>query len=76
MSDIENVQAKAAGPEQKQAPKKSRFLPSWWVKQPKPEKVKKPLKQEIIEWGVTLVVALSPCRWMATACSRPSTMAS
>ena len=57
MSDIENVQAEAAGPEQKQTPKKSRFLPSWWVKQPKPEKVKKPLKQEIIEWGVTLVVA-------------------
>lgn len=40
------------------APKKCPLLPSWWVRQPKPEKVKKPFKQEVVEWGVTLLAAL------------------
>lgn len=49
--------AKAEAENKKEEPKKCRFLPSWWVVQPKPEKLKKPLKQELIEWGVTLLVA-------------------
>ncbi len=53
MSQIENTQ-----PETKEEGKKKSFLPSWWVKQPKPEKIKKPFKQELIEWGVTLLAAL------------------
>ncbi len=69
MSELEKEQAKfqveaapveeaAAEPEQQEEPKKCRFLPSWWVKQPKPEKVKKPIQQELIEWGGTLLAAL------------------
>ncbi len=53
MSQIENTQ-----PETKEEGKKKSLLPSWWVKQPKPEKIKKPFKQELIEWGVTLLAAL------------------
>ena len=49
--------AKAENENKKEEPKKCRFLPSWWVVQPKPEKVKKPFKQEVIEWGATLLVA-------------------
>lgn len=41
-----------------EAPKKCPLLPSWWVRQPKPEKVKKPFKQEVVEWGVTIIAAL------------------
>ncbi len=52
------AQAAPSEPEKKEEPKKSRFLPSWWVKQPKPEKIKKPFKQELIEWGSTLLAAL------------------
>ena len=62
MSEIEKVQAEAAGaekkPQEKKDPWMKKFLPSWWVFQPKPEKVKKPLKQELCEWCGTLVVAL------------------
>lgn len=66
MSELEKEQAKfqaapvnAESDEAKQEEgQKQSFLPSWWVKQPKPEKVKKPIKQELIEWGFTLVVAL------------------
>ncbi len=65
MSELEKEQAKfqaddSAAPAEKSAeqPTKSRFLPSWWVKQPKPPKVKKPFKQEVVEWTVTLLAAL------------------
>ncbi len=53
MSNVENPQT-----EKQEEEKKSRFLPSWWVKQPKREKVKKPFRQELVEWGGTLLVAL------------------
>ncbi len=56
MSQIENTQPEKT--EQKEEGQKKSFLPSWWVRQPKPEKIKKPLKQELIEWGVTLLAAL------------------
>ncbi len=56
MSQIENTQPEKT--EQKEEGKKKSFLPSWWVRQPKPEKIKKPFKQELIEWGVTLLAAL------------------
>lgn len=62
MSEIEKVQAESAEAEKKPQEKKDpwlkKYLPSWWVFQPKPEKVKKPIKQELCEWGSTLVVAL------------------
>ena len=58
MSEIEKVQVESTEAEKKEEPKKCRFLPSWWVVQPKPEKIKKPFKQEVVEWGSTLVVAL------------------
>ena len=58
MSEIEKVQVESTEAEKKEEPKKCRFLPSWWVVQPKPEKVKKTLKQELCEWGGTLLVAL------------------
>lgn len=61
MSEIEKVQAEAAAekkPQEKKDPWMKKFLPSWWVFQPKPEKVKKTLKQELCEWGGTLLVAL------------------
>jgi len=48
---------KEAAKEQKE-PWLKKYLPSWWVFQPKPEKIKKPFKQELCEWGSTLVVAL------------------
>lgn len=61
MSQIEKVQAESAKEEQKPKEQKEpwlkKYMPSWWVFQPKPEKVKKPLKQELCEWGGTLVVA-------------------
>ena len=41
----------------KKEPKRCPLLPSWWVVQPKPEKIKKPFKQELCEWGSTLLVA-------------------
>jgi signal peptidase I len=56
MSEIEKVQAQQA-PELKE-PWLKKFMPSWWVFQPKFKKVKKPFKQEICEWGCTLLVAL------------------
>ena len=71
MSELEKEQAKfQATPAAEEAPaqetkktkktkekKRPKYLPSWWVIQPKPEKVKKPFKQELCEWGSTLVVA-------------------
>ncbi len=53
MSNAENPQT-----EKKEEGKKNPLLPSWWVVQPKPEKLKKPFKQELVEWGGTLLVAL------------------
>ena len=58
MSETEKVQANPAEPDKKENPKKKSFLPSWWVTQPKPEKIKKPIQQELIEWGGTLLIAL------------------
>lgn len=60
MSEIEKVQAESAEPQKKPSkePWMKKFLPSWWVFQPKPEKVKKTFKQELCEWGGTLLVAL------------------
>lgn len=62
MSEIEKVQAESAEadkkPKEKKDPWLKKYLPSWWVFQPKPEKIKKPFQQEVIEWGSTLVVAL------------------
>lgn len=49
---------KEAAPKEQKDPWLKKYLPSWWVFQPKPEKVKKPFKQELCEWGSTLVVAL------------------
>ena len=57
MSEVEKVQAKKADAAKKE-PWLKKYLPSWWVFQPKPEKIKKPLKQEAAEWGATLLVAL------------------
>lgn len=60
MPEIEKVQAESA--EAKKKPPKDpwlkKYMPSWWVFQPKPEKIKKPFKQELCEWGGTLLVAL------------------
>ncbi len=62
MSDLEKVQAASAEanqpPKMKKDPWIKKYAPSWWVFQPRPEKIKKPFKQEICEWGGTLVVAL------------------
>ena len=64
MSEIEQVKAENTANEQateKKAPKEpwlKKYLPDWWVFQQKPEKVKKPFKQEIAEWCVTLLAAL------------------
>ncbi len=73
MSDLEKEQAKfqaapasaeepkeasaEEGKKKKKERKRPKWLPSWWVIQPKPEKLKKPFKQELCEWGSTLVVA-------------------
>ena len=56
MSELHQEQSTAT--ESTDAPKKCKLLPSWWVVQPKPEKVKKSFKQEIVEWVSTLVIAL------------------
>ncbi len=67
MSEIEQVKAEAETEKKNEKksekkPKKDpwlkKYAPSWWVFQEKPEKVKKPIQQELIEWGGTLVVAL------------------
>lgn len=63
MAEIEKAQAESAGAEKKSEKKKKdpwlkKYLPSWWVFQQKPEKIKKPFKQEVCEWGGTLVIAL------------------
>ena len=60
MSEIENVKpaAKAEKKAEKKEPWLKKYMPSWWVFQPKAEKVKKPFKQEICEWTGTLLVAL------------------
>ncbi len=62
MSEMEKVKAEDARDEKKTKEKKEpwlkKYLPKWWVFQEKPEKVKKPFKQELCEWGATLVVAL------------------
>ena len=61
MPEIEKVKAEASAekkPEEKKEPWLKKYAPSWWVFQPKPEKVKKPLKQEICEWVGTFIVAL------------------
>ena len=65
MSEIENAAAGAdevvqpeAKPEKPpRKPLMQRIFP-WWVTQPKPEKVKKPAKQELVEWIITLLVAV------------------
>ena len=57
MSEIEKVQAEPAAPAKKACWLK-KLKPSWWVTQPKPEKIKKPFKQEVCEWVGTLVVAV------------------
>lgn len=49
--------AEAENEKKKEEPKRCPLLPSWWVVQPKPEKLKKPFKQELIEWGSTLLAA-------------------
>lgn len=54
MAETEQTQVAKEQP----AKEKKSFLPSWWVKAPKVEKPKKPLKQELIEWGVTLLAAI------------------
>ena len=59
MSEIEQVQAETAQtPELQKDPWLKKYLPSWWVFQPKFKKVKKPFKQEICEWAGTLLIAL------------------
>jgi len=58
MSEIEKVQAEGAQPELQKDPWLKKYMPSWWVFQPKFKKVKKPFKQELCEWGFTLLVAL------------------
>ena len=63
MSELEQVKAEAeTDKETEKKPKKDpwlkKYAPSWWVFQEKPEKVKKPIQQELIEWGGTLVIAL------------------
>ena len=61
MSEIEKAQVESEQTEKKTEQKDpwlKKYLPEWWVFQQKPEKVKKTMKQEAIEWGATLVVAL------------------
>ena len=61
MSDLEKVpadSAKADKKPEKKEPWLKKYLPSWWVFQQKPEKIKKPFKQELCEWGGTLLVAM------------------
>ncbi len=66
MSELKKVKAEAPNEnkqnEKKAKPKKDpwlkKYLPKWWVFQEKPEKIKKPFKQELCEWGATLVIAL------------------
>ena len=61
MSDLEKVSADSAKADKKPEKKEpwlKKYMPSWWVFQPKPEKVKKPIQQELIEWGSTILVAL------------------
>lgn len=62
MSDLEKVKAKPdeanQPPKMKKDPWIKKYAPSWWVFQPRPEKIKKPFKQELCEWGSTLLVAL------------------
>lgn len=61
MSDLEKVQADAPKAEkkpEKKDPWLKKYMPSWWVFQQKPEKVKKTFRQELCEWGGTLIVAL------------------
>ncbi len=57
MSEIEKVPAEPVAPEKKACWLK-KLKPSWWVTQPKPEKIKKPLKQEVCEWVGTIVLAV------------------
>ena len=62
MSEMEKVKVEEAKADKKPAEKKDpwlkKYLPKWWVFQEKPEKIKKPFKQELCEWGGTLVIAL------------------
>lgn len=59
MPEMEKVKAEAAEAEKKpREPWLKKFLPTWWVFQPKPEKVKKPFKQEAAEFAITLVAAI------------------
>ena len=64
MSELEQIKAENTEPEKKAKKKPpkdpwlKKYAPSWWVFQQKPEKVKKPFKQEVIEWGSTILVAL------------------
>ncbi len=54
----EKPQTEKAQLEKQEEARRCPLLPSWWVVQPKREKVKKPFRQELVEWGSTLVVAL------------------
>ena len=63
IDELKKLLGKAQEPQEetKKPPKDpwlKKYLPKWWVFQVKPEKVKKPFKQEICEWGATLVIAL------------------
>ena len=65
MSEIEKVQTQGAAakpddsqPEIQKDSWLKKYMPSWWVFQPRFKKVKKPFKQELCEWLGTLVVAL------------------
>ncbi len=64
MSKLEQVKAENAENEQKAEKKPpkdpwlKKYMPSWWVFQQKPEKIKKPFRQELVEWGSTILVAL------------------
>ena len=63
LDDLKTLLKKAQEPkeETKKPPKDpwlKKYLPKWWVFQVKPEKIKKPFKQELCEWGGTALVAL------------------
>ena len=45
-------------PELMKDPWYKKYMPEWWVFQPRFKKLKKPFKQELCEWGATIVIAL------------------
>ena len=58
MSEIEKAKTAEKKPKEPKEPWLKKYMPSWWVFQPKVEKVKKTFKQEVCEWTGTLLVAL------------------